>query len=1080
MRYCVLGAFEVRNDDRLVPIQRPRTRALLAYLALNAGRPVSASRLVDALWGGTAPTTARAQLQADVSAIRRALRTADAEPLVTRDRGYLLQAGPGELDYVDFNTLIGRARGSDLTSAVPLLREALALWRGSPLADINASYVDYARIHLEEQRLAAYELLAEAELSLGRHLELASELADVARSAPGRERLWCQLMLALYRAGRRAEALTTARELRHYLASEHGLDPGRALTDLERRILQADPGLDLDAPTTATPTTATPTTAGPGAAATPAGPPASAAASAPTLAAPTAPALTAPPDGTAPAPTGDPATGAGWPVLALLPPDIADFTGREAQVEQVCAVLSGNGEPGPAPTALTVVAIAGMGGIGKTAFALHVAHRVAHRYPDGQLYVNLRSTAATPLDPADVLARLLRSMGIEDRAIPLDPVERAERYRSCLAGRRVLVVLDDAACDEQIRSLLPGAGTCAVIVTSRTHLAGVEGARWVHLELFTDEEALCLLGTITDDVRVASQPEAAAAIVRLCGRLPLAVRVAGARLTSRPGWPLARLAAQLTDECRRLDRLETGDLAVRASLALSYRALDEPARRLFRLLGLFDLPDFPAWLAAAVLDVPHDKADLLVDRLVDEQLLTEAEAAPGQVRYRFHDLVRLYARELVEREEDAGSAAETVRRGLGAYLGLAERMAALIPGPCYAALHGGAPRTRVDGLAEPADPLAWFETERGALICAVRQSCDIGSPELAFDLAGCLEKYFDIRGMYADWCATNEYVLRVCEEAGSELGQAVMLRGLIEVRTWHSAATDGPAMLRLHADATLLARLFTAAGERRGLSDAACLIAWALAAQGSYATALRHAGEALELAERHGHLGGQARAHVALAVVHAESQRLDTAFRHLSHALELARRLGNVRYEATVLQFLGIAYTRVGELDAAEQVLELSLAVLHRYRDRYVEALTLIALARLLLKRGDPRARPSAEAALAIAREYTLPHHIADALGVLGEIDLAEGRDADAVDRLEASVRLWRVRGWPSFLAAALSSLGDARAGTDRAGAVDAWSEARDIFARLGQSPRADELARLIDASDCRAAAQPGAPPTVY
>jgi DNA-binding SARP family transcriptional activator/tetratricopeptide (TPR) repeat protein len=1044
MRYRILGAIEVRVGDRPVPIPRPRSRAVLAYLLLNAGRPVSPERLVEAVWGGMAPTTARAQLQADVSAIRRALREAGTQPLATSPGGYLLEADHTEMDHVTFAVLVAEARTHDPGRAVPLLRDALALWRGPALADLTAAYAEPARANLEEQRLAAYELLADAELTLGRHSELVPELSGVARGAPWRERLRCQLMLALYRTGRRAESLATARELRQYLADEHGLDPSRAFVELERRILRADPTLDI---------TAEDLGAVRG--------PVTAAAGEPDDRQPAAAT-----DGPAGDGTPAPPAARAWTVPALLPPDIADFTGRQDQVEAMYAALTAAAEPDHPAAALTVVAVSGMGGIGKTALAVHVAHRVAEAYPDGQLYVNLRGAGATPLDPADVLARLLRHLGVDDRAIPLDPVERAESYRSRLAGRRVLVVLDDAASEEQIRTLLPGTRTCAVLVTSRVNLTGVEAARWIHLDLFTGDEAIRLLGVITDPERVAAQHSDAANIIALCGRLPLAVRVAGARLTTRPTWPLARLAAQLDDERRRLDHLATGDLAVRASLALSYRALDEPARRLFCLLGLFDLPELPSWLAAAVLGTHLNEADALVERLVDAQLLTDTGTrASGLGGYRIHDLVRLYARERAGIDEGPQRCAAALRDGFGACLALAERMAALVPGPCYAAIHGSALRIPVEGLDDPPDPLEWFDAERMTLMSAVRQACDTGLTEIAFDLAGCLEKYFDIRGMYIDWCITNEYALDACRAAGNVRGEAVMLRGLIEIRTWHSAASSGQAMERLHTDADNLAALFTMAGDERGVSDALVDLAWALAAQGQYGAALEQATRALELAQRHHHLGGQARAQLALAVGHGENLRLDAALEHLDRALSLARELGNVRYEATVLQFLGIAYTRAGDLAAAEPVLEESLVILRRYGDRYAEVLTLLTLARLHLRRGDLRARVCAAAALDIAREYTLPHHIADALGVLGELELAEGHHAEAVEYLEASVRLWRTRGWPAFLAAALASLGSARAGTDHSTAVAAWTEASQIFATLGQSGRVAELDRLIEAA---------------
>ncbi|GFJ77564.1 hypothetical protein Phou_017440 [Phytohabitans houttuyneae] len=369
--------------------------------------------------------------------------------------------------------------------------------------------MEAARARLVERRLTAVEDLADLELELGRAEVVAAEIAPLVDAHPMRERLRVRQMTALYRTGRQVEALQSYRVYRNLLAEYEGLDPGREIAELERMILRADP-----VPAAAMPT------AGEHAPAAP----------------------------------------------ALLPPDIPDFTGRDGPAGELHHLLTA-GRPS---SALAVAGVAGMGGVGKTTLAVHVAHLASSAYPDGQLYANLRGAEAVALDPSDVLARFLRALGVDARAIPNDPVERAELYRTRLAGRRVLVVLDNAASEEQVRPLLPGAASCAVLLTSRARLTGVEGARWIDLDVFARAEAIKLLGRVAGDARVAAEPDEAAAIVRLCGGLPLAVRVAGARLTARPTWRLAHLSRMLRDERRRLDRLATGDLEVRASLALSY------------------------------------------------------------------------------------------------------------------------------------------------------------------------------------------------------------------------------------------------------------------------------------------------------------------------------------------------------------------------------------------------------------------------------------------------------------------------------------------------------------------------------
>ncbi|MFC4068650.1 AfsR/SARP family transcriptional regulator [Actinoplanes subglobosus] len=1000
VHYRILGNVEVLVDGAKVVIARPRHRAVLGHLLLNAGRVVTVEALAEAMWGGAEPATARSQLQADISAIRRA---GDGRlALVSQSGGYLLEAGPDEVDHLRFHELAAPAGDLPPAERVARLREALALWRGPALADAAGAYVGAARRRLAEERLAAWEEVFDLELQAGRHREVVPELAGMARDEPTRERLWIALMTALHRGGRQADALAAAREMRRFLADEHGLEPGRAFVTAERTVLQA---------------------------------------------------VEAAEDGE----EGQTVPAQAPVVPALLPSAIVDFTGRAAEVEWLDAALApGDRRP--------VVTITGMGGVGKSTLAVHAAHRAAHAYPDGQLHARLHGTEAHPAEPGDVLARFLRALGMSERAIPIDLTERADAYRSWTAGRRVLVMLDDAADEAQIRPLLPGGDTCATVVTSRSGLDGLEGAERLQLAVFSGEEAVAFLGRVATAHQVTGEPGESTAILQLVGRLPLAVRIVGARLRSRPAWPMSRLTRALRDERRRLDHLVAGDLAVRTSIAASYRAIGAPAQRLARRLSLFTLPDLPSWLAAVVTGAAAEEAEDLLEELVDAQLLLDAGTdSSGGGRYRFHDLVLLYLRERA-RDEEPSEGAGVLSDGFGGYLWLARRMSERIPGPCYAAVRGDAAEVAVDGAGNLPDPLDWFAGERLSLPAAIRQACDIGALDVAFELAGCLEKFFDIRGVYIDWRSTNDYVLAACRAAGHRLGEAVMLRGLIQLSTWHEADHPGSAMERMLRDADHLFDLFTEAGHGPGTADAAVDQAWALAATGDYGRAAERADAAIELAGQHEHLGGQARAHVARAVVHGESLALAEAERHLTVALRLARRLGNQRYVATTLQFIGVLNTRAGRNAEAISVLDESLRILRRYQDRYAEVLTLLTLARAHLP-GHP-ARGYATEALTIAREYNLPHHTADALGVLGAIELAEGDHDTAIGHLEASVRLWRRRGWPAFLADALRKLGDAQVRADPVAARRAYIEARNVHQRLGHADRTAELVALISALD--------------
>jgi tetratricopeptide (TPR) repeat protein len=754
--------------------------------------------------------------------------------------------------------------------------------------------------------------------------------------------------------------------------------------------------------------------------------------------------------------------GAAWPVPAMLPPAIADFTGRSSE----SAALFGALVPtdGPPPSALAIAGIVGMGGTGKTTLAVHVAHRLAAAYSAGQLCVNLAGTEPAALDPGEVLARFLRALGVADRAIPKTTVERADLFRTRVAGRRVLVVLDNAASEEQVRPLLPGAGSCAVLLTSRTRLSGLEAVHWTTLDGFSPAESIQLLAQVAGD-RVVADVDQAARIAQLCGDLPLAMRIAGARLAARPEWQLAHLAAMLDDERGRLDQLATGDLAVRASLRLSYEALDAPERRLFRLLGLFDAPDFAAWLAGAVLHCPVYEASEHVEALVDAQLLTVVPTdQAGQLRYRFHDLVRLFANECAHAEESESERQRVIGLGLGTWLLLAERMSARIPGPCYAPLHGAAPRPAlewIDGYSDSVDPQDWFDAERVALAHAVRQACRHDLDDLAFDLAGCMEKYFDLRGKYAEWRALNTAALMVCRRNGNRLGEAAMRRGLLDVTTWIDDDQSADRMAYLLAEGRQLLELFTELGHDPGASDTAVMCAWALAARGDTAEAVAMVSLALELAERSEHLGGQVRARLALAVAHHEQRQFAEAVDQASIALDKARLLGNPRAEATALQFLGIGQRDAGEFEIGERMLEQSVAICRQYRDHYTEALSILALARLYLNSGDPRVRPTAETSLTLSREYHMSHHIADSLTILGEIELAGGRHEQAAEHLEESVAIWRTRGWHSFHAAALVCLGRAQAPTDTSAAQRSFTEAFDLYTRLGRTTAASEAAQL-------------------
>ena len=991
-RLDVLGPLRLTVDGSGL---RPRraSRALLALLGLSAGDVVGRDEIVWYLWGERPPPSHATQIHAAVNELRRAFdpavdpRASTAIRLV--DGGYLLEPSRADVDLTRFDALSTRARadlrGGHPVDAFDALGRALSLWRGPALAGLSPALVTHPRARgANAARVAAALLHARAGLELGRHAEVVGPLEAIVTDEPYHEPIHAALVRALAGAGERGQALRVYADLRTRLADELGVHPGEDVQLAHLDVLRADR----------------------------------------LLATSTAPHV----------------------VPAMLPPDVADFTGRAEDLATLESTLTTVGRGG------VVAAIAGMAGVGKTALAVRAAHTVADRFPDGQLYASLGGTGA---EPADVLALFLRALGVDSRAIPDDVQGRIAMYRTLTASRRILVVVDGARAEHQIRPLLPASASCAALLTSRARLTTLEGARWTDLDVLQPHDAVDLLGRVVGD-RVHHDPAAAGLVVRLCGGLPLAVRVAGARIAGRPTWRLADLVDLLTDERRRLDNLSAGDLAVRTSLAMSYHGVSVASRTLLRRLSLLDVPDFAPFAISAVGGTPAE-----LDELIDSQLLAAVGMdVAGQQRYRFHDLVRLYARERTEVEDTDRQRSAAIANGLGGWLVVAEAFVDQVPGPCYATIHGPAARPAV--ALPPTEPLAWFEAEHLAIMAGIRQACADGLLDLAFDLAGCLEKYLDLRGMYAEWRATNEHVLDACVTAGHLRGQAVMLRGLIDVRTWNS--TDADAMSRSRVDAVRAAALFAETGDARGQADAEVVLSWAEAAEGDAGAAKTTARHALDLAARTGHVGGQARAHVALAVALREEQRWSEVIAHLGTALDLARALGNPRYEASVLHFLGLAHLADDAPEASRDVLADSLAITQKYRDHYAEALTRLALARLHLATADPAAaRAAAQHALSIGRTYNMPHHTAEALQLLGETDLREGMTAPAIVHIEDSVALWRTRGWPSFLADALTSLGAAHAASAPEVARGHYTEALQLYRRIGNHVRARALEGVLE-----------------
>ncbi|HXM55556.1 MAG TPA: BTAD domain-containing putative transcriptional regulator [Candidatus Dormibacteraeota bacterium] len=591
LSFGILGPVEARAGSRLLRLGGPGQRSLLAGLLLRANQVVSSHALIGAIWGETPPRTATAKLHGHVSALRRDL--GGRAPLVlTRAPGYLIALGPEQLDLFRFDRLAGEGRallGQAPAPAAAKLRAALSVWRGQPLEDLDlgGEFAAEAAI-LRERRLSVLEERIDAELRAGRHAELVAELEGLTLAHPLRERLHGQLMIALSRSGRRADALGAFRRARRLLAEETGLDPGRELQRLERAILVGED--EFDAP------------AAPGR-----------------------------------------VRHLGLPVRQL-PPARGDLVGRDETLAALRRCVTGHPARDWRPTPCVV--IGGGPGTGKTAVAIRAAHELRSGFPDGQLYLSLR-TADGPIGAGALLATLLRTLGVESEMVPESVAGREHLYRSVLSGRQVLVVLDDAAGEAQVRPLIPGEPGSAALITSRARLEGIEGARRVDVGLLSPEHGVELVARVAGRELAASERGVAAQLVRSCGRLPLALQIAGAKLAARPHWSIAHLAERLRDERRRLDELRAGDLDVRASLARSYRGLGREEQRAFRLTSLFEMREFTSHVAAPLLGVDVPTADDLLERLVAAWLL-DAWDRSGRTHYSFQSLVRLFARECAE------------------------------------------------------------------------------------------------------------------------------------------------------------------------------------------------------------------------------------------------------------------------------------------------------------------------------------------------------------------------------------------------------------------------------------------------
>nr|WP_051865077.1 BTAD domain-containing putative transcriptional regulator [Streptosporangium roseum] len=989
----------IQVGDSPLRITAPKQRTVLAMLLARAGYVVPIRSLVTEVWDEHPPRSAVANLRTYLMQLRRMLPPSEnpaVEPLVTSDAGYLLRVEPAEFDLFQFEALSALGRQAlarrDLVTAQDAYTRALALWRGGAAEDAPLGpTLREVVARLTDQYLNAVEEYTEIQLALGSPTTAVRRLRELIGRYPLRERLYGQLMVALYRCGDVAGALDVFGIARRILAEELGLDPGPELRLLHQAVLRRDADLMV--------------LGGP-----PAGGDAVTVGNAVTAAA------AVPVEGAVTAHAGD-----GPPRPRQLPREPALFVGRPAELAGMLAALYGEPAPGAGPP---VLALHGPGGVGKSTLALRAAYAVADRYADGQLYVDLQgaSPGLPPLRPAEVLGRFLRALGVPHGEVPATPGEAAAHYQSLLAGRRVLVVLDNAVDAAQVAPLLPAGGGCAALVTSRTALTTMDAVP-IALDVFDEADSVRMLTLLAGHDRVAAEAGAAADVARWCGHHPLALRIAGARLAGRPDWPLVRFAERLRDQRRRLDELRAADLGIRSCFEVSYAALTGGAGRAaaaaahaFRLFGVLDVPEISVGLAAALLDADLKVAEDALDELAEVRLVEPA----GDGRFRMHDLLRLFAAELAVAHDPPDERVRAVRRALDWYLDLCHQVNDLLQ-PHLRSGDGHRPSRRDTGVAlrDPAEAVRRFETEMPCLIAAAAQAAT-GEPAVACfvtDLMPLVRALATKCGHWREFETVARLAIEVARRHGDRPGEAAALTmlGLVEWRTGRSDVARDCLRRALELRRDL--------GDREAEGMALHNLGWLSTRSGDLDDALGHIIAGLRLLEAHG-----------------------------------SSRVGMVRHN------LGEVLLRLGRFTEAADCLQRCLALRRSSGDPFGEAITLAALGRAycLLDRGDEALATLGEA-LRHCRETGNREDEWEVLLSRSEIWLRRGDPASAAADLARVLELTAQTGELYGQAAAARQLARARAALGDPAAAEDARRAAELFASPAMRPD-PVLERLLTA----------------
>ncbi len=957
LRVRLLGPLEVWRAGACVEVGGERARIVLATMALSAGRPVSAAAIAERVWGEHPPQSVEASLSSHMTRLRRALGEGAIRSVAA---GYVLGVDPEHVDVLRFRRLAAdAARQQDPEKSRELLASALGLWRGEPLEGLPAeSFQRDVVPALVEERLSAVQrridLDLAAEPSDEQYAELTTELLGLVGRHPLREPLWRQLITVLAAGGRRADALDAYEQLRVRLREQLGTDPAPDLQDLHQRLLDGGQPIHL-----------------------------ARSLSRATPAAPETPQESA-------------------KVRRELPGDLADFSGRELELHEL---LAGCAEQDAART-LMISAIDGMAGVGKTTLAVRAAHRLAPQYPDGQLFIDLRDRLDGPagVDPSVALDTLLRAIGVPGEHIPETLRERSALWRSRLADRRVLVVLDNAVTAAQVSPLLPGTAGCLAIVTGRRRLAELDGASHLALDVLTPLDALELFAAIVGAQRTAAEPEAAREVLRLCGYLPLAVRIAAARLAARPAWSIAHLVRRLADEGRRLDELAIADRSVAAAFHVSYEQLPPGHQRLFRLLGPHQGPDFDPYLAAAAAGLGAREAESILEDLLDVHLLQQHE--PG--RYKFHDLVRDHARGTTRRLDSEPERRAALGRILDYFLRMAALTDGLIgPGRSRDALSLAEPPRDVPPIGDQLTAVAWCERELPNVLAAVTEAAENGRPRHVWLIPLYLFRFVNARSRCGDLLPVYLAALTAAERSGDDGACAETLRilgmihidasRLVEALEYQQLALarfrqvsdeQGEArtmgnlaytlyLLGRYDEAVRLNRqtieLSRRIGDRRIEALSTCNIAGVYLKLGRYADATRSQKSAVGLFERLKDLRMESAACSALGNIHRQLGEYEQALAWHQRSARLVSRIGDPELAAMQLHDMGCTYLAAGQREHAADCHRKALAVAQRIGVRLYEALSHDGLAQCLVTVDPEAARDHWNSALVFFEEAGMP-----------------------------------------------------------------------------------------------------------